>query len=135
MTVGDEAIDRQQHPRAGSNDVAPDPARSTAVEPDGGNTIRPPAPARPAASSLDAEEKQPPSQKPSINNNVAGPRMTRQDSKSKRFSWIPLTEDLNEEDWSNWDSPTVGAPSPRWSGSTVGSNAENSSVEMEETPR
>ncbi|CAJ2508174.1 Uu.00g093600.m01.CDS01 [Anthostomella pinea] len=36
----------------------------------------------------------------------------------KHFSWTPLTFDnFDDEDWSNWDSPTV--KSSRWSGSTV----------------
>lgn len=37
---------------------------------------------------------------------------------NKRFSWTPLTVDsYDDNDWSNWDSPTVN--SPRWSGTTV----------------
>ncbi|KAK3370321.1 hypothetical protein B0H63DRAFT_314531 [Podospora didyma] len=37
---------------------------------------------------------------------------------TKRFSWTPLTMDsYDDNDWSNWDSPSVS--SPRWSGSTV----------------
>lgn len=37
---------------------------------------------------------------------------------NKRFSWTPLTvESYDDNDWSNWDSPTVN--SPRWSGTTV----------------
>ncbi|KAK4105121.1 hypothetical protein N658DRAFT_418142 [Parathielavia hyrcaniae] len=36
----------------------------------------------------------------------------------KRFSWAPLpVEALDDNDWSNWDSPNVA--SPRWSGTTV----------------
>jgi hypothetical protein len=36
----------------------------------------------------------------------------------KHFSWTPLTfDDLGEDDWSNWDSPSV--KTARWSGSTV----------------
>ncbi|KAI1332020.1 hypothetical protein F5Y16DRAFT_394718 [Xylariaceae sp. FL0255] len=36
----------------------------------------------------------------------------------KHFSWTPLSfENLDDEDWSNWDSPNV--KSARWSGSTV----------------
>jgi hypothetical protein len=36
----------------------------------------------------------------------------------KHFSWTPLTfDDLADDDWSNWDSPTV--KTSRWSGSTV----------------
>ena len=37
---------------------------------------------------------------------------------TKHFSWTPLTMDsYDDNDWSNWDSPTVN--SPRWSGTTV----------------
>jgi len=36
----------------------------------------------------------------------------------KRFSWTPLSVDAcDDDDWSNWDSPSVN--SPRWSGTTV----------------
>ncbi|ORY71210.1 uncharacterized protein BCR38DRAFT_309124, partial [Pseudomassariella vexata] len=36
----------------------------------------------------------------------------------KHFSWTPLTfDDFGDDDWSNWDSPTV--KTSRWSGSTV----------------
>ena len=38
----------------------------------------------------------------------------------KHFSWTPLTvESYDDNEWSNWDSPTVRSSSPRWSGSTV----------------
>jgi len=40
----------------------------------------------------------------------------------KRFSWTPLTfESLDDDDWSNWDSPNV--KTSRWSGSTVNGEA------------
>ncbi|KAK9419819.1 hypothetical protein SUNI508_07068 [Seiridium unicorne] len=44
---------------------------------------------------------------------------SKPDSKPrKHFSWTPLTfDDLGDDDWSNWDSPTV--KTARWSGSTV----------------
>ncbi|KAH6655121.1 hypothetical protein BKA67DRAFT_226789 [Truncatella angustata] len=36
----------------------------------------------------------------------------------KHFSWTPLTfDDLGDDDWSNWDSPSI--KTSRWSGSTV----------------
>ncbi|KAI8633049.1 hypothetical protein F5Y19DRAFT_471306 [Xylariaceae sp. FL1651] len=36
----------------------------------------------------------------------------------KHFSWTPLTfESMDDDDWSNWDSPNV--KTSRWSGSTV----------------
>ncbi|KAK3945789.1 hypothetical protein QBC46DRAFT_60580 [Diplogelasinospora grovesii] len=39
-------------------------------------------------------------------------------NKTKHFSWTPLTVDsYDDNDWSNWDSPTVN--SPRWSGTTM----------------
>ncbi|KAF9881060.1 hypothetical protein CkaCkLH20_01210 [Colletotrichum karsti] len=42
-------------------------------------------------------------------------------TKAKHFSWTPLTFDSFDDDWSNWESPTVSsAKSARWSGSTVG---------------
>ncbi|KAK4122241.1 hypothetical protein N657DRAFT_657103 [Parathielavia appendiculata] len=52
------------------------------------------------------------------------PRPSLQRSKTdsgptrKRFSWAPLpVEALDDNDWSNWDSPNIS--SPRWSGTTV----------------
>ncbi|KAI0871421.1 hypothetical protein GGS24DRAFT_471653 [Hypoxylon argillaceum] len=40
----------------------------------------------------------------------------------KHFSWTPLTfENLDDDDWSNWDSPSV--KTSRWSGSTVNGEA------------
>ncbi|KAI1131168.1 hypothetical protein F5Y10DRAFT_233980 [Nemania abortiva] len=40
----------------------------------------------------------------------------------KHFSWTPLTfESLDDDDWSNWDSPNV--KTSRWSGSTVNGDA------------
>ncbi|OLN82123.1 hypothetical protein CCHL11_07623 [Colletotrichum chlorophyti] len=43
-------------------------------------------------------------------------------TKAKHFSWTPLTFDaFDDNDWSNWESPTVSTAKPaRWSGSTVG---------------
>ncbi|KAH8908672.1 hypothetical protein BR93DRAFT_957591 [Coniochaeta sp. PMI_546] len=61
--------------------------------------------------------------------NSERPGASRQDSSAsqkmaalakngKRFSWTPLTIDsYDDNDWSNWESPTV--KSPRWSGSTM----------------
>ncbi|KAH7032968.1 uncharacterized protein B0I36DRAFT_361704 [Microdochium trichocladiopsis] len=45
--------------------------------------------------------------------------LSRPEPKSrKRFSWTPPTFDnLDDDDWSNWDSPTV--KTSRWSGSTA----------------
>lgn len=48
--------------------------------------------------------------------NMGRPRRTSS-KRTKHFSWTPLTTDLDDLDWSNWDSPPV--PSPRWSGTTV----------------
>ncbi|KAI0392611.1 hypothetical protein F5Y17DRAFT_435586 [Xylariaceae sp. FL0594] len=40
----------------------------------------------------------------------------------KRFSWTPLTfESVDDDDWSNWDSPSV--KTSRWSGSTANGEA------------
>ncbi|KAK3997498.1 hypothetical protein QBC44DRAFT_68189 [Cladorrhinum sp. PSN332] len=39
---------------------------------------------------------------------------------TKRFSWQPLPADsIDDNDWSNWDSPCVTSPTSRWSGTTV----------------
>lgn len=48
-------------------------------------------------------------------------RPKRTNSKrTKHFSWTPLTVDsFDDSDWSNWDSPSQSAASPRWSGTTV----------------
>lgn len=48
--------------------------------------------------------------------NMGRPKRTNS-KRTKHFSWTPLTADLDDIDWSNWDSPLV--PSPRWSGTTV----------------
>lgn len=49
--------------------------------------------------------------------NMGRPKRTNS-KRTKHFSWTPLTTDLDDMDWSNWDSsPSV--PSPRWSGTTV----------------
>lgn len=48
--------------------------------------------------------------------NMGRPKRTNS-KRTKHFSWTPLTTDLDDMDWSNWDSPPV--PSPRWSGSTA----------------
>lgn len=48
--------------------------------------------------------------------NMGRPKRTNS-KRTKHFSWTPLTTDLDDIDWSNWDSPPV--PSPRWSGTTV----------------
>jgi hypothetical protein len=53
---------------------------------------------------------------------------------SKRFSWTPLTiESYDDNDWSNWDSPTV--KSPRWSGSTVNGDIITESCDEENTKK
>jgi hypothetical protein len=52
---------------------------------------------------------------------------------TKRFSWTPLTmESLDDNDWSNWDSPSTS--SPRWSGTTVNGDIIPSIPESESTP-
>ncbi|KAK4164930.1 hypothetical protein QBC43DRAFT_209958 [Cladorrhinum sp. PSN259] len=39
---------------------------------------------------------------------------------TKRFSWQPLPADsIDDNDWSNWDSPSVVSPTSRWSGTTI----------------
>ncbi|KAK3325844.1 hypothetical protein B0H66DRAFT_141014 [Apodospora peruviana] len=80
---------------------------------------------RPRASSA-FDDTPAPSTKNQEETESAPPRQTQTLSKSKtdaakpskRFSWAPLTIDsMDDNDWSNWDSPAVH--SPRWSGSTV----------------
>lgn len=56
------------------------------------------------------------------NNSIANKdRPKRTNSKrTKHFSWTPLTVDsFDDSDWSNWDTPSQSAASPRWSGTTV----------------
>ncbi|KAM7208723.1 hypothetical protein V8F20_000886 [Naviculisporaceae sp. PSN 640] len=44
---------------------------------------------------------------------------TESTKQAKRFSWTPLPVDsIDDNDWSNWDSPCVSSPT-RWSGTTV----------------
>ncbi|KAK4230375.1 hypothetical protein QBC38DRAFT_40890 [Podospora fimiseda] len=39
---------------------------------------------------------------------------------TKRFSWQPLPADsIDDNDWSNWDSPSITSPTSRWSGTTI----------------
>ncbi|KAJ2896691.1 uncharacterized protein MKZ38_005291 [Zalerion maritima] len=131
-TVGEEAINSQAG--RSPNDTTPRPARSTAVEAEGGDTIRASTAARPKASSLFADAPATETPQKSKSSPSQRPKVTRQDSKNKRFSYTPLTDDLNDDDWSNWDSPTIGVPSPRWSGSTVSNGEASASVEVEATP-
>lgn len=49
---------------------------------------------------------------------IADAKPSRSSSRTKHFSWTPLTVDsYDDNDWSSWDSPTV--KSPRWSGTTI----------------
>ncbi|KAM7196460.1 hypothetical protein V8F33_006177 [Rhypophila sp. PSN 637] len=44
---------------------------------------------------------------------------TESQKAAKRFSWTPLPIDsIDDNDWSNWDSPSASSPT-RWSGTTV----------------
>jgi hypothetical protein len=101
------------------------------------DTIRPPNNPRPRLASAfnetpkaSKQEKEPhPSKDDTTNPDVeedddTAPRPTLRRSKTdagptrKRFSWAPLpVEALDDNDWSNWDSPNTS--SPRWSGTTV----------------
>lgn len=121
VTVGEDAT----AVRSANIEPMPRPGRSTAIETkDGSDTIRASSNTRPKASNLfDEIDTSSVSQRP---------KATRQDSKNKRFSYTLLTEDLNDDDWSNWDSPTIGVPSPRWSGSTMANSDSTSSARTEE---
>lgn len=94
------------------------------------DTIRAPCTtSRPLASSIFDETPTPASrfvdlQKSEQESSDVVPRRGRASSRKettksgKHFSWTPLTiNSLDDNDWSNWDSPTV--KSPRWSGTTV----------------
>lgn len=59
------------------------------------------------------DEAEPTTRRTLTRSNTEGARST------KRFSWTPLTVDsYDDNDWSNWDSPSVNSPT-RWSGTTV----------------
>ncbi|VZH98686.1 unnamed protein product [Fusarium fujikuroi] len=50
------------------------------------------------------------------------PSRSKTKSKNKSFSWQPLGFDsMDDNDWSNWESPASSSKTSRWSGSTIGS--------------
>ncbi|CEI39084.1 unnamed protein product [Fusarium venenatum] len=51
------------------------------------------------------------------------PARSKTKSKNKSFSWQPLGFDsMDDNDWSNWESPASSSKTSRWSGSTIGSS-------------
>jgi hypothetical protein len=69
------------------------------------------------------------------------PPRSKTKSKNKSFSWQPLGFDsMDDNDWSNWESPASSSKTSRWSGSTIGSNglddmsATSDEGEPEESP-
>jgi hypothetical protein len=76
------------------------------------------APSRPRASAVFDETPTPASRFMDVQTESRHRRTSSRAKNLKRFSWTPLTVDAyDDEDWSNWDSPTV--KSKRWSGTTV----------------
>ncbi|KAI0470861.1 hypothetical protein GGR56DRAFT_117165 [Xylariaceae sp. FL0804] len=116
-TVGDEAISGTTHrtgemgPRAVRTDHNQDTIRASTAN-------RGPMPFRPE---LDSSPDSPSRSSTGSFSDRYQHRRTasRPEPRArKHFSWTPLTTDnLDDDDWSNWDSPN---PKPsRWSGSTV----------------
>jgi len=94
------------------------------------DTIRASAPPRPHVARAFEDTPTPPSRfadlpglgkEGSKNEGGDDQRSSKPQTKAtKRFSWTPLTVDsYDDNDWSNWDSPTVLLSSPRWSGTTA----------------
>ncbi|RMJ19849.1 hypothetical protein BHE90_014549 [Fusarium euwallaceae] len=97
------------------------------------DTIRPNRPLRPKVSTVfepphTGNEVMEISDKSTTTSTTGNKNKTEQTSrersktKSKPFSWQPLGFDaLDDNDWSNWESPASSSKTSRWSGSTMGS--------------
>jgi hypothetical protein len=124
ITVGDEPINGQTGPFATQrgNDQATSPSGDHAtIRPSNGNAARPRAS---AAFDLPDSATSTPTPSSKVKDALAKETPAKDKAKlgkSKHFSWTPLSFDsLDDNDWSNWDSPAP-AKSPRWSGSTINS--------------
>ncbi|KAI8659596.1 DUF4048 domain-containing protein [Fusarium sp. Ph1] len=119
ITVGDEPISGQ------TAQLGRDPSRTQ-------DTIRPNRPLRPKVSTvfepphtgnevMEISDKSTTSTTGTKNKTEQTSR-ERSKTKSKPFSWQPLGFDaLDDNDWSNWESPASSSKTSRWSGSTMGS--------------
>ncbi|KAF4996231.1 hypothetical protein FGRMN_4587 [Fusarium graminum] len=135
ITVGDEPINGQV---ARSNGVSEN-ARTQ-------DTIRPNRPLRPKVSTVfepphnssetaeKTETKLSTSTATTSKSRPEMPARSKTKSKTKTFSWQPLGFDsMDDNDWSNWDSPASSSKTSRWSGSTIGSGGlDNMSATSDE---
>ncbi|KAF4344488.1 hypothetical protein FBEOM_1545 [Fusarium beomiforme] len=125
ITVGDEPINGQS-------------IRSTSVNERSEinraqDTIRPNRPLRPKVSTVfepphnNSDTMETTDIKSSTSASTASkrpemPARSKTKSKNKSFSWQPLGFDsMDDNDWSNWESPASSSKTSRWSGSTIGS--------------
>ncbi|EMT65356.1 hypothetical protein NOF04DRAFT_1343217 [Fusarium oxysporum II5] len=122
ITVGDEPINGQ-------------PIRSNSVNERGEanrnqDTIRPNRPLRPKVSTVfepphnnsDTTETKSSTSTSTASKRPELPARSKTKSKNKSFSWQPLGFDsMDDNDWSNWESPASSSKTSRWSGSTIGS--------------
>ena len=121
ITVGDEAA-------AGQSPRPMPPARRSTVAASGKSspadqgTIRPSHSARPKADAIFDSPGAGTSASASSKAKDASRDMRVKAARAKHFSWTPLSFDsVDDNDWSNWDSPS-SAKSTRWSGSTINSS-------------
>ncbi|KAM0435348.1 hypothetical protein ACHAPT_003442 [Fusarium lateritium] len=124
ITVGDEPINGQTALSGNPADPRSDLNR-------GQDTIRPNRPLRPKVSTVfepphtGNEAMEIPDTKSTTGdakNKTEQTSRERSKTKSKPFSWQPLGFDsLDDNDWSNWESPASSSKTSRWSGSTMGS--------------
>ena len=126
ITVGDEPINGQP---VRSNSVSDRSETSRAQD-----TIRPNRPLRPKVSTVfepphnnsetsDLSEAKVSTLTTASKTRPEMPPRSKTKSKNKSFSWQPLGFDsMDDNDWSNWESPASSSKTSRWSGSTIGSN-------------
>jgi hypothetical protein len=127
ITVGDEPIngqpvrsnsvsDRNETPRTQDTVRANRPLRpkvSTVFEPPHNNSETTERSETKSQTSTTAASKTRPEM----------PARSKTKSKNKSFSWQPLGFDsMDDNDWSNWESPASSSKTSRWSGSTIGSS-------------
>ncbi|KAM0198654.1 hypothetical protein ACHAPI_003671 [Fusarium lateritium] len=131
ITVGDEPINGQP---VRSNSIS-DNTRTQ-------DTIRPNRPLRPKVSTVfepphsnsETTETKSTSTATTSKSRPEMPARSKTKSKNKSFSWQPLGFDsMDDNDWSNWDSPASSSKTSRWSGSTIGSGGlDNMSATSDE---
>ncbi|WZH44757.1 DUF4048 domain-containing protein [Fusarium acuminatum] len=134
ITVGDEPINGQ-----------PVRSSSTGENSRTQDTIRPNRPLRPKVSTVfepphsnsetaETSETKSTSITTTSKSRPEMPARSKTKSKNKSFSWQPLGFDsMDDNDWSNWDSPASSSKTSRWSGSTIGSGGlDNMSATSDE---